>query len=186
MEGFRFDLTGEEKAYLKDVVRRSIEAGLTRDGEACWKVPEPPTDKLREHLGAFVCLHIGQELRGCIGHIMSDAPLYQTVAQMAQAAAFQDPRFTPLSPDEFKEVLLEISILGPISPCPDPNLVEVGRHGLIVRQGHCQGLLLPQVPVEWGWDREKFLEQTCRKAGLPAKAWRSPDTAIYWFEAVVF
>ena len=120
------------------------------------------------------------------GLLLPQGPLYETVWNMARAAAFDDPRFPPLTRSELDGLELEISILGPIEPCPDPELVEVGRHGLIMRQGARQGLLLPQVPLEWGWDRRQFLAQTCRKAGLPANAWRDPATQIYWFEAEIF
>jgi hypothetical protein len=105
---------------------------------------------------------------------------------MAGSAAFRDPRFPPLTEDEFRRVEYEISILSPIEPCPDPERIEVGRHGLIMSRGARSGLLLPQVPVEWHWDRETFLGQTCFKAGLPRDAWKDPDTAIFWFEAEVF
>jgi len=184
MDGFRFELGNEEKNYLKELARQSILSVFDRqDG---WSAPNPPTDTLREPLGAFVTLTSGGRLRGCIGHIVGDKPLYQTIAGMARAAAFEDPRFPPLSKAEFESVRIEISILSPITPCPDPAQVEVGRHGLIMRQGYRQGLLLPQVPVEWKWDRETFLSQTCVKAGLPPDAWKLPATEIYWFEAVVF
>jgi AmmeMemoRadiSam system protein A len=184
MDGFTFELTVEEKKYLKDLVRLSISAEFA--GDSNWKAPDPPSAKLRETFGAFVTLTLGGELRGCIGHIVGDKPLYLTIAEMAKAAAFQDPRFPPLSRAEFEEIHTDISILSPITLCPDPTLVKVGRHGLIMRQGYKQGLLLPQVPVEWHWDRETFLAQTCRKAGLPADAWKMPETQIYWFEAEVF
>ncbi len=184
MEAFRFELTGEEKAYLKDVARRSIQAALA--GERDWSPPNPPTRRLSKRFGAFVTLSEQGQLRGCIGHLAPDGPLHRTISAMARAAAFEDPRFAPLTEAEFEGIEVEISILGPITRCPDPELVEVGRHGLIMRRGMRQGLLLPQVPVEWGWDRETFLAQTCCKAGLPPDAWRQPDTEIYWFEAEVF
>lgn len=184
MASFRLSPTDEDKRYLKDLVRLSIASRLSGRGPAT--PPEPPSELLRRDLGAFVTLkHMGH-LRGCIGNIIGQGPLYQTVWNMAQAAAFQDPRFDPLVAEELDGLELEISILGPVEPCPDPGLVEVGRHGLIMRQSARQGLLLPQVPVEWGWSREQFLSQTCRKAGLPQNAWRDPATEIYWFEAVVF
>ena len=184
MDEFRFELTEDEKSYLKGLARGSIQARL--EGDAAWRAPEPPTDKLREHFGAFVTLTLDGSLRGCIGRIVCDQPLYQTIAQMALAAAFEDPRFPPLTSAEFEQAHVEISILSPVTACPDPSLVEVGRHGLIVRRGHKQGLLLPQVPVEWQWDRETFKAQTCRKAGLPPDAWKQPGTEMYWFEAEVF
>ncbi len=183
MAEFRFQLTDEEKAYLKDLVRTSITRTLRGDLTA---LPEPPTDKLREPLGVFVTLKIGGRLRGCIGHIVGDKPLYQTVTEMARCAAFEDPRFPPLTERELERAEIEISVLSPLTPCPDPMMVEVGRHGLLMRQGMRSGLLLPQVPVEWGWDRETFLRQTCAKAGLGSGCWKDPNTAIFWFEAEVF
>lgn len=183
MDSFRLSPTDEDKAYLKGLVPLSIRHHLTGQGPDA--PPEPPSELTRAELGAFVTLKRQGQLRGCIGNIIGQGPLYQTVWSMAQAAAFQDPRFAPLEGAELADLDIEISILGPLSLCPDPNLVEVGRHGLIMRQGHRQGLLLPQVPVEWGWNRQQFLGQTCRKAGLPATAWRDPATEIWWFEAVV-
>lgn len=184
MDSFHLAPTDQDKSYLKGLVPLSITSRLTGQGPD--SPPEPPSELLRRDLGAFVTLKRHGQLRGCIGNILGQGPLFETVWNMAQAAAFQDPRFNPLSQAELKDLDIEISILGPLSLCPDPSLVEVGRHGLIMRQGHRQGLLLPQVPVEWGWDREQFLAQTCRKAGLPATAWRDPATEIWWFEAVVF
>lgn len=183
-DAFRFELSEEEKSYLKELVHKSIRQNLF-PGENV-DLPEPPTDKLRQPLGVFVTLKIGGRLRGCIGHLVGDKPLNETVAGMAKAAAFQDPRFPPLSREEFGKLETEISILSPLEPCPDPQKVEVGRHGLVVRKGRNSGLLLPQVPVEWGWDRETFLKHTAMKAGLPAQAWKDPDAKILWFEAEVF
>jgi AmmeMemoRadiSam system protein A len=184
MQPFRLSLSDEDKRYLKDLVRLSIAGRLSGRGPAT--PPDPPSELLRRELGAFVTLKRGGQLRGCIGNIIGQGPLYRTVWDMARAAAFEDPRFRPLAAAEQDDLELEISVLGPVERCPDPQLVEIGRHGLIMRQGGRQGLLLPQVPVEWGWDREQFLGQTCRKAGLPATAWRQPQTEIYWYEAVVF
>jgi len=183
MERFQFSLDREEKEYLKNLVHLCIAARLAGRTP---NVPEPPTDRLRERFGAFVTLSLHGRLRGCIGHIIGDKPLYLTISEMAEAAAFGDPRFPSLSSREFADVAIEISILSPLTPCPDPALVEVGRHGLLLRRGGHSGLLLPQVPVEWGWDRETFLDQTCHKAGLESGCWTDPDTALYWFEAEVF
>lgn len=183
MSQFRFSLTDEEKTYLKGLVRQSIATAL--EGKA-YTPPPPPTDKMRQSLGAFVTLKLGGHLRGCIGHIIGDKPLYLTVAEMARAAAFDDPRFSPLSRQEFDRLDIEISILSPFTTCPDVNQIEPGRHGLMIRKGYSAGLLLPQVATEWGWDRETFLSQTCRKAGLPANAWKDQGAVIEWFEAEVF
>ncbi|WP_419786534.1 AmmeMemoRadiSam system protein A [Pseudodesulfovibrio sp.] len=185
MEQFRFEITDEEKKYLKAQVVRSISSGL-RLPDAPVRPDDPPTEKLRESLGAFVTLKLGGRLRGCIGMVQGQGELYRTIWDMAQRAAFEDPRFPPVSAEEFERLEYEISILSPIEPCPDAALVEVGRHGLIMMRGGRSGLLLPQVPVEWKWDRETFLAQTCLKAGLDRDAWLDPSTSIFWFEAVVF
>lgn len=182
---FRFALTDEEQGFLRDLVRLSIASRLNPASEP-GEPPEPPSPTLRERLGAFVTLKLGGSLRGCIGNVRGTGELYRTVWDMARSAAFEDPRFPPLTPGEFEAVEYEISVLGPIESCPDPGLVEVGRHGLIMSRDGRSGLLLPQVPVEWGWDRETFLAQTCVKAGLPRDAWREPATTILWFEAVIF
>ena len=185
MSDFRFELTDEEKAYLKELVIQSISVGLN-PSEGPSDPPEPPTEKLKKHLGAFVTLKLDGHLRGCIGNVQGTGEIFRTVWEMAQNAAFEDPRFQPLNEEEFGVIEYEISILSPIDVCPDPEKVEIGRHGLIMSRDGRSGLLLPQVPVEWEWDRETFLAQTCVKAGLPRHAWTEPETTILWFEAVVF
>jgi uncharacterized protein len=183
MDRFRFTLSEEEKRYLKEVALKSIEAGLRGEVPV---MPEPVSAKMTERLGAFVTLKLRNNLRGCIGHVIGDKPLNETVASMARCAAFEDPRFPPLTEGEFKELALEISILSPFERVEDPNLIEPGRHGLMVQRGFHSGLLLPQVAREWGWDRETFLAQTCRKAGLPPHAWQNKKTIVYRFEAEIF
>ena len=125
-----------------------------------------------------------RELRGCVGYAVPIAPLYRAVAETARAAAFEDSRFLPVTRDEALKLEVSLSVLSLLFPIR-PEAVEVGRHGLIVSKGARRGLLLPQVPVEHGWDRETFLEQTCRKAGLPLDAWRKAAT-IEAFTAEVF
>jgi len=185
MSDFRFELTDEEKSYLKGLVEQSIKSKFDPNNYPAGP-QDPHTEKLREHLGAFVTLKLGGNLRGCIGNVQGSGELFRTVWNMARSAAFGDPRFPPLDQSELDAIDYEISILSPISVCPDPELVEIGRHGLIMSRGGRSGLLLPQVPVEWKWDRKTFLEHTCAKAGLPKDSWREPDTDILWFEAVVF
>lgn len=135
--------------------------------------------------GAFVTLHQDTRLRGCIGSVDCTAPLVEVVARCAADAATRDPRFPPLPLEDLPAVLLEISVLSPFVPVADPATVEVGRHGLVVERGPHRGLLLPQVPVEWGWDRETFLARTCEKAGLPPDGWRT-GASLFTFEAQVF
>ena len=135
--------------------------------------------------GAFVTITIGGELRGCIGTFREDTPLFRTVAQMAVAAASEDPRFPPLTAAELPKIHVEISALTPMKPVADVREIEVGRHGLYITRGFNSGVLLPQVATEYGWDRTTFLEQTCRKAGLPKNAWQE-GAKILSFEAEVF
>jgi AmmeMemoRadiSam system protein A len=132
-----------------------------------------------------VTLKRGAELRGCIGTFRESDPIYRAVAEMGRAAAAEDPRFPRVTPEEVPELGVEISVLSPLRPVADPAEVEVGRHGVCVVEGARRGVLLPQVAVEWGWDRETFLDQTCRKAGLPPDAWRH-GAQILVFEAEVF
>ena len=130
----------------------------------------PPTEHLAEQRGAFTTLHLQGKLRGCIGYVFPTQALYRTIAETSRAAAFDDPRFGPVTSDEAPELKIEISILSPLQPIA-PEDVVIGKHGLVVKQGSRRGLLLPQVPVEWDWDRETFLSQTCLKAGLSPDAW---------------
>lgn len=182
---FAFTLTGEERRYLATVARQSIEAALEgRDIQD--DLPEPPTATLRATLGSFVTLTVQGHLRGCIGTIIGQEPLYRNVARMAHSAAFEDPRFPPLTAQEWPRAALEISVLGPLSPCPDPEAVEVGRHGLLLQCDGRSGVFLPKVPVEQGWDRAAYLDNLCRKAGLPQGSWRRPDARLYWYEALAF
>jgi len=169
---------------LLRLARRSIESSFAGTDIA---ELDPGTGHvlLGESRGTFVTLKKGPNLRGCIGQIESELPLWQTVARMAREAAFSDPRFEALTSAELDSVSIEVSVLTPVEEIDDPETVEVGRHGLIVENGYNRGLLLPQVPVEWGWDRYTFLEQTCKKAGLPASAWRDPATRLFVFSAEV-
>lgn len=186
-QGFVFSLTEEEKTYLHELVRLSIAQGLkTRGKREAVDLPPPPSEKLQQPMGAFVTLKISGNLRGCIGNVVGNSPLHETIASMARSAAFEDPRFPPLSPDEFERLEVEISVLSPLAPCPDVTQIEPGRHGLLVRQGVHSGLLLPQVATEHGWNRETFLRHTCGKAGLPANCWQDSRTQIFWFEAEIF
>ncbi len=139
-----------------------------------------------ERRGAvFVSLHCRGELRGCIGHLESDAALWRVVADCARAASSDDPRFPAVTEDEIAELEIEISILGEFEPVRSLDEIEIGRHGLLVEQRDHRGLLLPQVATEWGWTPRTFVEQTCRKAGLPDDGWQRGAT-LWRFEAEVF
>ncbi len=152
------------------------------------RMPEyhPEHPDLLQHAGAFVTLHNGDELRGCIGILSSESELYRTAQRCALSAALEDNRFPPVSQEEVAGLTIEISVLSPFQVITDANLIEVGRHGLMISLGRARGLLLPQVAAKYDWDREAFLVQTCRKAGLPAHAWRQPEARIEIFEAQVF
>lgn len=172
-------LSDTERHELLTLARRMIAARLTGS--------RPPTLPvgIDQRAGAFVTLTVGGDLRGCIGYPRGDRRLPDVVAECAVAAAMEDPRFPPLTPEELEGAEVEISVLGPVEPVADTTEIEVGRHGLIVEQGMWRGLLLPQVATEHGWDRETFLSHTCLKAGLPSGAWRS-GARIFKFEAEVF
>ena len=135
--------------------------------------------------GAFVSLHRGPDLRGCIGTFQSDHPLWRTVRDMAVAAASRDPRFSAVGPDDLPSLSVEISVLSTPRPAQAEE-VTVGLHGVVVSRDWQRGVLLPQVAVEHGWSRTEFLAHACRKAGLPLDAWRDPATRIDVFEAEVF
>jgi uncharacterized protein len=156
----------EERGLLLRLAHRAIEASLV-GRRLDLTAPSP---HLAETRGAFTTLHLHGRLRGCIGYVVPTHSLYRTVAETALAAAFDDPRFPPVTPDEAPDLMIEISVLSPLQPVR-PEEVVVGVHGLVVTKGAHRGLLLPQVPVEWRWNREMFLSQTCLKAGLPAAAW---------------
>ena len=174
-------LDESQRKGLLGIARRALE-GYVEAG----KIPsgEEPQGKLAAPGAAFVTLTKKGRLRGCIGYTEAVAPLFKVVQECAVAAATEDPRFPPVSPKELPSLRIEISVLTPLFPIL-PDEVEVGRHGLMVAQGRMRGLLLPQVPVEWGWDRETFLDQACVKAGLPPSAWRHGAT-LRAFTAEVF
>jgi AmmeMemoRadiSam system protein A len=175
-------LTEDEKKQLLDLAREVITARL-ENRQA--RLPRFQ-GALLEPCGAFVTLHHRGRLRGCIGQITPRLPLSGTVGRMALEAAFHDPRFPSLSARDWGETDLEISVLSPLRRCLSLDEIEVGTHGLYLTLGSRSGLLLPQVAVEQGWDRETFLVQTCYKAGLPAEAYKSPEAVIEIFCALVF
>ena len=178
-------LNNTQRTTLLQIARDSIAAVLA--GRRPDLTQYSIDDDLRRPSGAFVTLNDRQgDLRGCIGSIEPVAPLFQAVSSSAVSAAFRDPRFYPVQRDEFPDLHLEISVMGPITRVKDFGEIEVGRDGLIISQGRQAGLLLPQVATEYGWDRDTFLSQTCVKAGLPATCWRSADTKIERFSAEVF
>jgi len=180
--GTDLHFTDEERALMKEMVKETIESSLFGKKEKPLSVPQ----KLKQKMGAFVCLKTHGQLKGCIGHIKGFLPLDETIREMARQAAFYDPRFAPLDASQWKETEIEISVLTPMRKIDDVEEIEIGVHGLYIEKGLDTGLLLPQVAVEYGWDRITFLEYTCMKAGLPKDAWKSKGTSIYIFSADVF
>lgn len=175
------DLNAEDRQSLLKNAREAIRAKL--DGV---DYTPTPNARLNFEQGLFVTLTIDDELRGCIGQVRGREPLYKLVAEMAVAAAFEDPRFDPLDKSEFEKLSFEISVLSPLERVRDVNQIVVGRHGLMIKLDWHSGLLLPQVASDHGWDTVEFLEQTCLKAGLGKNSWKDKFAEIYKFSAVIF
>ncbi|HUT07912.1 MAG TPA: AmmeMemoRadiSam system protein A [Candidatus Latescibacteria bacterium] len=171
----------EERACLK-LARQALEHYFRTDGHLRTPIKG---GVLKEKRGAFVTLTVAGDLRGCIGYPLPVKPLDETIMEMAVAAASQDTRFDPLAPGEMDRLRIEISVLGLPELVASPTEVEVGRHGIIVSKGFSRGLLLPQVPVEHGWDRETYLRHGCLKAGLGPEEWKK-GAKIEVFTAQVF
>ena len=176
-----FSLSEQEKSELLALARTSVEHAINKD--EAYVPTASASDALNRERGAFVTLHESGELRGCIGYTSATKPLYMTVRDTATLAALKDPRFKPVSVSELPKLEYEISALRRVT---DIQQIKVGEHGLLMKNGGFEGLLLPQVPVEQKWDRQKFLEQTCVKAGMSAGCWKDEDTDIFLFTAVVF
>ena len=176
-------LTESEKEFLLHIARMSIAAAVQRKGAS---IPDTIPAALMENCGAFVTLHKGGELRGCIGYIEGFKPLVETVWDAAEKAALEDYRFMPITTNELTDIKIEISALSQPKLITNIDEIEVGKHGLIIEYQHSRGLLLPQVATEYKWDRETFLNQTAHKAGLPSDRWKDPQTKIYIFTAEIF
>ncbi|MEZ5359700.1 MAG: AmmeMemoRadiSam system protein B [Candidatus Zixiibacteriota bacterium] len=172
------EYTEQEKTFLHNLAMMAVEAGAKNEK---FDMPPAPTDRLKEKRGAFVTINKNGMLRGCIGLVQARHPLAETVANMAIAAAFDDPRFPEVTPDELNDLEFEISVMSPLSLVDDIEEIRVGRHGLMIRLDMHSGLLLPQVATEHGWDRITFLEQTCLKAGLPKNSYKDKRAQIYKF-----
>lgn len=174
------EFSREERSLLLQLAHDAIRSAL--DGK---EVPlEPPTPHLAEPRGAFTTLYLHGQLRGCVGYVLPVSPVYRAVLETARAAAFDDTRFDPVTREEEPDLRVELSVLSP-PQAVSPEDIEIGRHGLLITLNGHRGLLLPQVPVEHNWDRTTFLEQTCRKAGLPLDAWQA-GAALEAFTAEVF
>jgi len=185
-----FSITQEEQRVLLAIARESIVSKLENRNPVYPHVSDEDSS-LKKPCGAFVTLHKADasgklSLRGCIGRMTASLPLEETVRVMAREAAFGDPRFSPLKKEELPYCHIEISALSPMSPCSDPRQVKVGVHGLYLIKGGRAGVLLPQVPVEQGWDLDEYLDYICVKAGLPSGSYNAPDAELLTFTAVVF
>ena len=179
-----FKLTGKDKETLLHIARNTVNTYIQKS-----KVPEINTtgfsDNLNTHCGAFVTLHKDGKLRGCIGRIKVDEPLYQIVQQMAIAASTQDTRFKPVKKDELDDIEVEISVLTPLKKIDSIDEIILGKHGIYISKGYSSGTFLPQVATETGWSLEEFLGHCARdKAKIGWDGWKGAD--IYIYEAIVF
>ncbi len=174
------EFSQDERVQLLRLAHDSILSAL--EGR---EIPlDPPTEHLAEPRGAFTSLYLSGQLRGCVGYVLPVSPVYRAVADTARAAAFEDTRFRPVTLSEASQLEIELSILSPPQAIT-VEAIEIGRHGLLISMAGQRGLLLPQVPIEHNWDRTTFLEQTCRKAGLPLDALKRGAT-LEAFTAEVF
>jgi AmmeMemoRadiSam system protein A len=178
------ELSRAERLALLSIARRAIAAKLR--GPALSLDDVQYTPGLERVAAVFVTVHEKDDLRGCIGVLETSDPLPRAVASAAVSAAFGDPRFPPLRPAEFDAISLEISVLSPFEPVRSVDEIVLGTHGLVAREGFRAGLLLPQVPVEWGWTRDEYLDHLCLKAGLPPGRWRHGTVRLEKFTAEVF
>lgn len=181
--GVDLGLDPEEKRILHTIVKTVVENKAMKKEVPEFKIDSPV---LKESRGAFVTITKKGQLRGCVGYIEGRGPLHKTVEEMAEAAAFKDPRFAPVSEKEIPDLEFEISVLTPLRRLADISEIEVGKHGLYIKKGWYSGLLLPQVATEYGWNPQTFLEHTCQKAGLPENAWKDKSAEIYIFSADIF
>ncbi len=180
-----FDLTDDEKQFLLDLARKSIEASFHPQDVDLPENDDDVPPKLTTNCGAFVTLHKEGKLRGCIGNFGDDRPLWKVVKEMAVAAAFHDTRFSPLLLKELSDIEIEISVLTPLRPMKDISELEPGKHGIYIKHGFASGTFLPQVATETGWNKEEFLGHCARdKAGLTWDGWKEAD--VYLYEAIVF
>ena len=174
------EYTPEERAILLQLAHESITSALEHREISL----TPPSPHLAEPRGAFTTIYLHGGLRGCVGYVLPVVSLYRTVLETARAAAFEDTRFSPVTLEEAGGLQMSLSILSPLQAAK-PEEVVIGLHGLVVSEDRHRGLLLPQVPVEHQWDRVTFIEQTCRKAGLPMDAWQK-GAMLETFTAEVF
>lgn len=178
------EITLEEKKILLDIARTSIKSVFT--GE---EIPEPDYEKhpvFNSYSGAFVTLTKAGSLRGCIGYIISDRPLFETICDAAIQASQNDPRFPSVRQSEIKDLLIEISVLSEPFPLNNYDEIEIGKHGLILEEKGRRGLLLPQVPIEHHMNREQYLDAICQKSGFSHGYWKTKQLKLNAFTATVF
>lgn len=183
-----YSFTREQKAWLMKVAMESAAAAAAGKDYA---PPEPDASwtLVRGKGAAFVTLRRRGDgsLRGCIGHIIARIPLYECVADMARSAAVHDTRFSPVVPSEIPDIHFEISVLTPLERVEDPDEIEVGKDGVVLKLGYNQGVFLPQVPVEQGWDRVTYLDQLCHKAGVYREGcWKDERAELEKFQAIIW
>ena len=180
---YAHDLADDEKRELLRIARATL-----REHTYSGRIPpgKPHREALCLPAGVFVSLYHGDQLRGCIGTVDAEKPLYRAIQEMAVAAGTRDPRFAPVEEDEVDDLMIEISVLGGARPVKTPADVVIGQDGLVVEVDGRRGLLLPQVAPEAGWDAPTLFAKTCAKAGLPAEAWQQPGAVLTAFRAQVF
>jgi AmmeMemoRadiSam system protein A len=183
MRAILMNLTNEEKRTLLEIARSAIASGLKRKTLPSLKIQSEALNRLS---GVFVTLRIGEDLRGCIGYVEPLFPLARATQELAVKAAMEDPRFIPVTPLELKKIIIEISVLSPLSDLLDIENIEIGNHGLVIDAGYRRGLLLPQVATEYHWDHIQFLQQTALKAGLPRDAWKQKEIKLFTFTVEKF
>jgi uncharacterized protein len=182
-------ITLTDAEELINLARKTVESEIHTSQKTTFS--KKIEERFSEKYGLFVTIHKNNELRGCIGIIQPVYPLYEGIIHLAKSAAFEDPRFTPISAEELNDLEYEISILTEpekvsLSKEEIPGIIRIGKHGLIIKKGPYSGLLLPQVAKEHRFSPKQFLEQTCLKAGLDPNEWEKEDTEIYIFSAQVF
>ena len=185
-EQMNFVMTEDERRFLLTAARETITARLEKRDPVYPCIVRGNDSPLLKPCGAFVTLHKGKDLRGCIGRMSAVLPLEETIKQMAVQAAFGDPRFPPLGKDELLSISIEISALSPMEICLDPRSIKIGVHGLFLVYRGRSGVLLPQVPVEQGWNLDEYLEYICIKAGVPPESYKNTEASLSVFTALVF
>lgn len=185
----RYNISDEDGAILVQTARRIV-TEFVKNGRRL-ELDEKSKTRLDFESGIFVTLNLADELRGCIGFTLP-RKISQALPDAAIAAATQDPRFLPVRESELDKITFEVTVLTPPQqlkvdePVQIPSKIKIGRDGLLIKHGYHSGLLLPQVPKEYGWDERKFLDHTCQKAGLPPGCWMEKDTQVFTFEGIIF